>query len=72
MSRLRKNQKVLAGSVTVSPADPCVIVLRTEYNALLAVAKWARIKHHDLRVADKDCPLCRALARLDRASGGGK
>lgn len=42
---------------------------RAELRALLAVQKWARIKHHDLRVPDEKCPLCRALARLDRVSG---
>ena len=35
----------------------------------LAVEKLARIRHHDLRIADDECELCRALARLDRASG---
>jgi hypothetical protein len=55
---------------------------KAELRALLAVARAAKVKprgditkaieHHDTGGKDPACRLCRALARLDRVSGGTK
>lgn len=57
--------------VKVSWDKEIALEAQRELRALLAVAKWAKIRHHDLSVGDDSCELCRALARLDKVSKKG-